>query len=139
MRLWDAETGADKVLMRGHSAGVHRVAFSPDGRRIVSSSDDTTVRLWDVATGQEVLALRGHADQVVDVNFSPDGNTIASAGADRTLKIWDATPLSPELVVSSQGQSTRRVAPRQVVAHPGSTRTHPPRRHAERARACVCA
>jgi tetratricopeptide (TPR) repeat protein len=74
------------------------VAFSPDGRRIVSASLDCRVKLWDAATGDEVLNLRGHSDSVLGVAFSPDGRHLASASrADHTVKVWDATPLTQEL------------------------------------------
>ena len=50
------------------------VAFSPDGRRLASASEDRTVRVWDAATGQETLTLKGHTDFVTGVAFSPDGS-----------------------------------------------------------------
>ena len=53
------------------------MAFSPDGKRIVSGSDDNTVKVWDARTGQEVLTLKGHTDGVISVAFSPDGKRIA--------------------------------------------------------------
>ncbi len=72
------------------------MVFSPDGRRLVSVSEDRTAKFWDPATGQEVMDLRGHADQVLGVAFSPDGRTLATASGDQTVRLWDATPLTPE-------------------------------------------
>jgi WD40 repeat protein len=69
------------------------VSFSPDGRRIVSGSDDDTLKVWDAETGQEMLTLEGHSDWVRSVSFSPDGRRIVSGSDDNTLKVWDARPL----------------------------------------------
>jgi hypothetical protein len=91
VRLWDAATGQEVLTLRGHSAAVQGVAFSLDGRRLASASQDGTVKLWDATTGQEVLTLRGHSAAVQGVAFSPDGRRIASASWDRTVKLWDAT------------------------------------------------
>ena len=69
------------------------VAFSPDGNRIVSGSDDKTVRLWDAATGQPVGdPLTGHTDTVYSVAFSPDGTRIVSGSDDKTVRLWPAYP-----------------------------------------------
>lgn len=66
------------------------MAFSPDGRTLVSAGEDRTVRLWDAATGKPIgTSLTGHTDWVGAVAFSPDGRTMASAGGDRTVRLWD--------------------------------------------------
>ena len=67
------------------------MAFSPDGRWIVSGSYDKTLKVWDATTGREMLTLKGHTKSVSSVAFSPDGKRIASGGYDSTVKVWDAT------------------------------------------------
>ena len=71
-----------------HGDKIEAVAFSPDGKRLATASDDGTVKLWDLANGHEVLTFRGHKDKVKAAAFSPDGSTIASAGGNRLL-LWD--------------------------------------------------
>jgi WD40 repeat protein len=71
------------------------VAFSPDGQRILTGSDDRTAKLWEAGTGQEVLTLREHTEMVWSVAFSPDGQRVATgiAGANATVKVWSAVTM----------------------------------------------
>jgi WD40 repeat protein/tRNA A-37 threonylcarbamoyl transferase component Bud32 len=92
-RTWEVEAWKPVRELRGHTALVYCVAFSPDGKRLASASGDKTVKVWDARTGKEVLALQGHTSRVTSVAFSPDGNRIASGSGERgqgEVKVWDA-------------------------------------------------
>lgn len=82
-------------LLLGHTRLVNSVAFSADGKTIVSGSIDKSVRLWELETGKSIAVLQGHTDQVSSVAFSPDGRFVASASRDKTIKIWDISTLGP--------------------------------------------
>jgi len=69
---------------------LHSVAYSPDGRHIISGSADLSVRIWDSKTGATFgKPLEGHSNAVMSVTYSPDGRHIASGSDDRTIQIWD--------------------------------------------------
>jgi WD40 repeat protein len=67
------------------------VAFSPDGKTVVSGSKDATVRFWDVLSGQPIIfPIKCHTDRVTSFALSPDNKTIVSASLDSTVLVWDA-------------------------------------------------
>jgi WD40 repeat protein/serine/threonine protein kinase len=82
------------IHLRGHTDRVLGLAFSPDGRRLVSAAHDGTVKLWEPETGREILSLlHGPNDRVNGVSFSPDGRQIVSVGESGAIKVWDASRL----------------------------------------------
>jgi len=93
VRIYDPRSGERLCVLRGHKSYVLSLAFSPDGRQLVSGANDTTARIWDVTEARELLVLRGHtvgeARGVYDVTYDRDGRRVATSSADRTIKIWD--------------------------------------------------
>jgi eukaryotic-like serine/threonine-protein kinase len=75
----------------GHPATVMSVMWSPDGKRIASTSADYTVQVWDAFTGDHVVTHSGHNAGVTGAVWSPDGKRIASASYDGTVQVWNAT------------------------------------------------
>ena len=92
--LWDVASGKKLHTLKGHTAPLFKVAFSPDGKTLASITGSWLpndvlgeVKLWDVATGKERVALKGHPDRGSSLAFSPDGKTLASAAG--AVKFWD--------------------------------------------------
>ena len=88
--LFDAETGVEKRTLSGLVGNVRRIAFSPDGSRLVTA--DERLRIWNASTGQELLVLPP-PDGVHSLTFSPDGHLLIAAGGEQ-VQVFDGTPLS---------------------------------------------
>jgi tetratricopeptide (TPR) repeat protein len=95
---WQRMCHLDLMTLRGHTGWVSSVAFSPDGRRIVTGSWDSTAKVWDAQSGRETLTLKGHTNYVSSVAFSPDGRRIVTDSSDSTAKVWDTA--SEQLVAA---------------------------------------
>ena len=78
-----------KFLPTEHTRSVRNLMFSPDGKSIITTGYDDTIRFWDSQTGTHLRVLRGHTDRVNDVVLSPDGTLLASSSSDDTIRLWD--------------------------------------------------
>jgi WD40 repeat protein len=86
---------APQLMARELYEAFHRVealAFTPDGKWIVSGADDCSVRVWEAVTGRQVVRFDGHDSAVGQVAVAPDGRSAFSAGGDGFVCQWDLTP-----------------------------------------------
>lgn len=86
--LYDATTAQLLHRMGAQCLWIGSLAFSPDGKILVSVGADHRVTLWDVATGHRRASFDDHTDPVLSVSFSPDGRTLATGSEDRSLRLW---------------------------------------------------
>ncbi len=80
----------ERLDLLGSTDAVEGVAFSPDGKRVVSGAGDSIVRIWDATTGAQLAALHGQNGGISWSVFSPDGRFILSSATDKTARIWNA-------------------------------------------------
>jgi WD40 repeat protein len=73
------------------------MAITPDGRRVISGSQDKTLKVWDIEEAREIAAPKGHTDFVTSV--APDGRRAISGSDDHTLKVWDLESKNPSYVL----------------------------------------
>jgi WD40 repeat protein len=78
-----------RMVLGGHTDQVRGVAVTPDGRMVISSSHDKTLKVWDLETGHCRATLIGHTGNVRSVAVTPNGKVVVSGSWDNTLKVWD--------------------------------------------------
>jgi WD40 repeat protein len=88
VKLWDVASGKEARNLQDHIDAVFAVAFSPDGKRLASASQDRTVKIWDVASGKRLYTLGDATDGLTSFEYSPSGDRIAAAGYDKTIYVW---------------------------------------------------
>jgi WD40 repeat protein len=96
VKLWDTATGRERSRFRAHETAVGCLAFSPDGKLLVSGSATWDpprpvgeLKVWDWAAGKQLALLLRQAQQVWSVAFGPDGRSLAAGLHDGTVKLWD--------------------------------------------------
>jgi WD40 repeat protein len=89
--LWDTAFGNAGVTINGRvwAGGAHAVAFSPDARRIATTTRGEAIHVYETATGKEVLQFASPDRRVASMTFSPDGNRLATGMDDGTVMLWD--------------------------------------------------
>ena len=78
------------TLLQGHTGSCPSAAFSPDGQRVVTASDDQTARVWDARTGQAVATLQGHTDCGQERGVFAGRAAGRDGEQDQTARVWDA-------------------------------------------------
>src|SRR6185436_3775235 len=87
-RLWDVATG-EMIRIFEHDYGLEAVAFSPDGKWILTGTHDTTARLWDAATGELLRILSGNTDSAAKAVFAPDDKSVYTSSWDGIIRQWN--------------------------------------------------
>lgn len=89
VRIWDAETGSFVRMLNGPAKVTWSVAWSPDGRYLLSGGADRTAKIWDAETGKELQQFADHSDGILSVAWSPDGHYVVTGCNDGTVRIWN--------------------------------------------------
>jgi WD40 repeat protein len=93
VRLFDGATAQPSGVLTGHLDDVRRLAFSPDGRTLASTSIDNSLKLWHLPTSRPLLTLP-QGEMLEYLTFSPDGTWLGVATANGELRVWHAPPLA---------------------------------------------
>ncbi len=80
-----------RKVLKGHTSDVNSVAYSPDGKTLLTGSYDDTASVWEVLTGKQLQLLKGHTGRVESVAYSPDGKTVLTGSYDKTACVWSVS------------------------------------------------
>ncbi len=104
LKIWDGATGKAIKTIIGPVPELSTrwspsVSWSPDGRKIVSNSNDPNghLRVWDTTTGKLIYSIQAHSSYGLGGAWSPNGKHFGSSGGDRAVRIWNATTGKKEL------------------------------------------
>lgn len=88
--VWDLNNGNCISKLEGHCNEINGGAkITPDGKRVISSHRDNTIRVWDIETGENKTSEGGHSNSILDLSTSPDGKVVVSCSYDHTIRLWD--------------------------------------------------
>ena len=113
-RVWDARTGRLLLANMEHKNKIFTVAFSPDGRRLLTAASDGTAQQWDATTGAKIGAPLKHERTVpmLSAVFNADGTRILTASFDGTARTWAAhtgAPIGPVITIGTETATLRAI------------------------------
>lgn len=89
--IWNVSNGKPMFRLIGHNNSIRSVHFSPDSTKLVSGSEDDTLKIWNVSTGEEIMTLKGHSGDVYSAKFGSRGEIIVSGAWYDSSIIWNST------------------------------------------------
>src|SRR5262245_28386319 len=98
------------AALKGHKGTLSCLAFTRNGKSLVSAAKDGTVLIWDLASRKPVVQIPGHKGMIVAVAFSPDGKTIAATSHNTDVHLYDAVTGMPAGILSGHTKDVRGVA-----------------------------
>ncbi len=104
--LWDLNLRKEIAKIHLSTVEFLSLAFSPDGKRLVTGNTESLVEIWDVEKMIKTKTLKGHSEQIFCVAFNPDGNRIASASLDGTVRLWDVEKSQEIQIFKNNGTVT---------------------------------
>ena len=98
------------LAIKSHQDVVYSAAWSPDGTKIATASQDRTAKIWESATGKELKTLKDHSDAVSRVCFAPDGKTVYTASLDHNVRRFDATTGETQKTFTGHAEAVNALA-----------------------------
>ncbi|KAG2753392.1 WD40 repeat-like protein [Suillus brevipes Sb2] len=95
IKIWDAKTGELVATLNIETYTVWCLAWSPDGKTLVSGSGENSIRTWNTKTWEQLALLKGHTSAVYRIAISPNGRILASASFDNTARLWNLENSQP--------------------------------------------
>ncbi|KIK33397.1 hypothetical protein CY34DRAFT_713152 [Suillus luteus UH-Slu-Lm8-n1] len=89
IKIWDAKTGKLVATLKGHTSPVWCLAWTKDGKTLISGSSDYSIRTWNTTNWQQTAVLDEHTHRIIGIAISPNGCILASASEDKTARLWN--------------------------------------------------
>jgi WD40 repeat protein len=91
------------IIRQGHRDAINIVKYTPDGKNILSASDDMSIKMWDVKSGIDIKTFNGHTNSVTALVITKDGSKMISSDADGNIFVWDLNkPKEPILKIGGE-------------------------------------